>query len=287
MPTTLDIVALRSLVAVATCGGFHRAARALHLTQSAVSRHVQRLEDALGVELVVREGRGIRFTPAGERLLGHARSILDAHDDAVTDLGGPAGELTVGAMDHAADLLLPELVDRLRERFTAQRIQVRLGRSARLRESVDHGSVDVALVLERRARDDLPAKSPASQVISTRWVGSSTWQSAGAPVPLVLFDHHCGLRSGAVDTLAAARIGYTVAAEAPDLAGIHAAVRAGLGVTVLPELGRLPHRLRTIDELPTPPPVVVGIRIGGHVEPEVADAVATLFGDLLQEHLNA
>jgi DNA-binding transcriptional LysR family regulator len=87
MATTLDIVALRSLVAVATCGGFHRAAHALHLTQAAVSRHVQRLEDTLRTELVVREGRGTRFTPAGERLLAHARLILEAHDDAVADFG--------------------------------------------------------------------------------------------------------------------------------------------------------------------------------------------------------
>ena len=63
---TLDIVALRSLVAVATYGGFHKAASALHLTQAAVSRHVQRLEDAFeGVHWPVSRQAGA-VLPQGE-----------------------------------------------------------------------------------------------------------------------------------------------------------------------------------------------------------------------------
>lgn len=63
MSAVLDIVALRSFLAIADCGGFHRAAAALHLTQSAVSQHVRKLEKALGRPLVERDGRCSRFTP--------------------------------------------------------------------------------------------------------------------------------------------------------------------------------------------------------------------------------
>ncbi|MER6047826.1 LysR family transcriptional regulator [Streptomyces sp. NPDC001793] len=131
MPVTLDIAPLRSLVAVAACGGFHKAAGALHLTQAAVSRHVQRLEDGLGAELVVREGRSIRFTPAGERMLAHAHTILEAHDAAVDEFRTRTGTFTIGAMDHAADLLLPGLVDEVRAALPHRTVHVRLGRSAR------------------------------------------------------------------------------------------------------------------------------------------------------------
>lgn len=83
MSAVLDIIPLRSLVAIADHGGFQRAAEAIHLTQGAVSQHVRRLETALGRTLVERHGRGSRFTPDGERLLDHARRVLGSHDDAL------------------------------------------------------------------------------------------------------------------------------------------------------------------------------------------------------------
>ena len=66
MSAVLDVVALRSLVAVADCGGFHRAAAALYLTQSAISQHLRKLERVTDRRLVVREGRQARFTAEGE-----------------------------------------------------------------------------------------------------------------------------------------------------------------------------------------------------------------------------
>ncbi|MFD0493202.1 helix-turn-helix domain-containing protein [Streptomyces rhizosphaericus] len=63
MRTVLDIVALRSLIAVADYGGFHRAAGALALSQSTVSQHIRRLEKSLGRPVVERDGRKTRFTP--------------------------------------------------------------------------------------------------------------------------------------------------------------------------------------------------------------------------------
>jgi molybdate transport repressor ModE-like protein len=62
MGRVLDIYALRSLVAVADCGGFHRAATTLGVSQSAVSRHIRRLEKVTGRPVVERQGRGTAFT---------------------------------------------------------------------------------------------------------------------------------------------------------------------------------------------------------------------------------
>lgn len=87
MTAVLDIAPLRSVVAVADCGGFHRAAAVLHVTQSAVSQHVRRIEAVVGGPVVKRSGRGVVFTELGHRVLGHARTILAAHDAALDDLG--------------------------------------------------------------------------------------------------------------------------------------------------------------------------------------------------------
>ena len=66
MNRILDVAPLRSLMAVADCGGFLRAADALHLSQAAVSQHMRRLESATGRPLVERHGRGSRFTKDGD-----------------------------------------------------------------------------------------------------------------------------------------------------------------------------------------------------------------------------
>src|SRR5882724_4014787 len=68
MPATLDIGALRSLVAIADSGGFHRASTALRISQSAISQHVRKLEAVLGRPVVERHGRATRFTSDGEAL---------------------------------------------------------------------------------------------------------------------------------------------------------------------------------------------------------------------------
>src|SRR6201986_2627298 len=86
MAQVLDIAPLRSLVAVADCGGFHRAAAALHLSQSAVSQHLRKVEAVVGGPVVERSGRGVLFTELGQKVLRHARTILAAHDTAIEDL---------------------------------------------------------------------------------------------------------------------------------------------------------------------------------------------------------
>ena len=81
MARNLDMTALRSFVAVADTGGVTRAAGFLNLTQSAVSMQLKRLEESLDAELLDRTARQIALTPAGEKLLGYARRMLELNDE--------------------------------------------------------------------------------------------------------------------------------------------------------------------------------------------------------------
>jgi len=102
MTKVLDITPLRSLIAVADTGGFHRAAASLQLSQSAVSQHVRRLERVLGRPLVEPDGRRARLTPAGVALLAEARQIIATHDEALRRLAlVEAPEFVIGATDLA------------------------------------------------------------------------------------------------------------------------------------------------------------------------------------------
>ncbi|MEO1734302.1 MAG: LysR family transcriptional regulator, partial [Pseudomonadota bacterium] len=88
----LDITTLRSFVAVAESGGVTRAAGFLHLTQSAVSMQLKRLEELLDVELLDRSGRSIALTAEGEQLLGYARRMVALNDEIVSRLTDEAFE---------------------------------------------------------------------------------------------------------------------------------------------------------------------------------------------------
>src|SRR6201998_3315147 len=141
MPQVLDIAPLRSLVAVADCGGFHRAAAALHLSQSAVSQHLRKVESVVGEPVVERSGRGIVFTEVGQKVLRHGRTILAAHDTALDDLGATEHKLvTIGATEHGADVMLPALTRVLRERLPDRRPLFRLDRNVSLAEGVGPGA---------------------------------------------------------------------------------------------------------------------------------------------------
>src|SRR5262244_4052055 len=94
-----DTALLRTFVAVADCGSFTNAAALLHSTQSTVSAQIQRLEEEAGRLLFERTTRSVELTPAGETLLGYARTILRLNEDARLRLTGAshAGRIRIGA----------------------------------------------------------------------------------------------------------------------------------------------------------------------------------------------
>jgi DNA-binding transcriptional LysR family regulator len=267
----LDIAPLRSLVAVADCGGLHRAAAALHLSQSAVSQHLRRIEAVVGDTVVERSGRGVVFTEAGYKVLRHARAILAAHDAALDDLGATEHTLlTIGATEHGADVMLPGLTSALRRRLPDRRIRFRLDRNVSLAESIDRGLVDLAIMLDGSALN--PAS--ASGLVRLQWVSARTFAtSAQQPLPLVVFSEPCTLREPVFSILDKRRIDYEVAAECGDLSGLFAAVRSGLGVALLPMIGKLPDGLCPAEGLP--PATAASILVRGRVglDPDLLSTV--------------
>ncbi|GAA0942602.1 LysR family transcriptional regulator [Pseudonocardia zijingensis] len=280
MGRTLDLEHLRSFVAVADCGGFHRAAKALHLSQPTVSQHVRRLESVVGQPLTERVGRLSRMTAAGELLLGEARRILALHDETLRRLGADTDEdLVVGATEHAADDLLPELASALADGPGVGQVRFRLDRGARLREAIDRGDVDVALLLG----DPEDERSQQAGALPLRWYAAPGWSGAPehGPVPLVALDEPCAIRSRALETLAAHATTAAITCEAAYLAGVLAAARSGLGVALLATVGAGPDGLERRDDLPAVTPLPVAVRSRRGLRPEVADLAAAAVRNIL------
>ncbi|MEW1720594.1 LysR family transcriptional regulator [Streptomyces sp. NPDC093109] len=276
MAHVLDITALRSLLAVADRGGFHRAAEALALSQSAVSQHVRRLEKTLGRPVVEREGRGTRFTADGARLLEQARRIVAVHDEAVRTLLGDDGEaVVIGSTEHAADQILPLLTAAVREVRPQCRVRFRIDRSARLVEAVDRGTVDLAVyVTEAGGTEGTPVGG-----LPLNWYAAPGWNPppAPAPLPLVAIEDPCAIRRRALGVLAERDIPATVVCDAGYLAGVLDAARTGLGAALLAGLGDAPEGLSARHDLPPVPAIRMSAHARRGADPAmVAGAIAAM-----------
>jgi DNA-binding transcriptional LysR family regulator len=281
MAAVLDIAPLRSIVAVSDCGGFHRAATVLHMTQSAVSQHVRKVEAVVGGPVVKKSGRGVAFTELGYRVLAHARSILAAHDRALDDLGAVDERvLVIGATEHGADVMLSGLTDALGERLPDWRLRFKLDRNVMLADAIEHGTVDLAVMLDGSGLD--PAN--ASGMVALKWVSGRTFSvPASEPLPVVMFSEPCTLREPTYAALDRIGVPYRIAAESSDLSGLYAAVRSGLGVALLPIIGRLPDGLCLAEGLPPTSRSSVFVRGRAGVDAEVLSAVDQAVRDVLAE----
>ncbi|RQP24360.1 LysR family transcriptional regulator [Piscinibacter terrae] len=146
----LNLDQLRTLVTVAELGSFTLAARALHLSQPAVSLHVSELEKRLDVALVVRGPRRVSPTPAGEELVQRARRLLREARDTVDSVKrrslGIASHVRVGASTGGLSHVLPGLLRMLEAQFGDAQIELHTGRSIDLLQSLKAGDLDVAVV---------------------------------------------------------------------------------------------------------------------------------------------
>lgn len=278
MAGILDITPLRSLVAVADNGGFQRAADALHLSQAAVSQHVRRLEQAVDRRLVERDGRASRFTSDGEALLGYARRLLDLHDGAIDHFRpGVIPALAIGATEHAAAQLLPALTGAMSGALLEHEVRLRLDRGVRLREDLAAGRLDLAILPGPTAHPELDRAARAQSIgtLALDWYAAPGWQPprSGA-VPIVAFESPCALRARAVETLTANGFDPSVAGEAVQLAGVHAAAAAGVGVSLMATLGQVPTGLAPVAGLPAVEPLEFAVWGRAGIAPELITFVA-------------
>jgi molybdate transport repressor ModE-like protein len=259
MSRVLDIVPLRSLIAVADTGGFHRAAADLQLSQSAVSQHIRRLEKVLGKPLVEPDGRRARLTQAGTELLSEARRIVAVHDDALDRLAAAEGpDFVIGTTDHAADHILPPIVAALSAAAPALDVKFRFDRTTPLNETFDRGAIDLAVfITEASTRQGMLVGS-----LPLVWCAASTWTPPPArrPWPLIAIEAPCVIRGRALAVLGEHGIQAKVVGEAAYLAGVLNATRAGLGISLLALPGPPPEGLVEVRDLPPAPAISLTAR---------------------------
>lgn len=231
---TLNLEALRSFVAICETGSFRNAAARVHKSPSAVSLHIGKLEEQLGVRLMDRDARNVSLTEHGGTLLGQARRILGLSDEtfALFQQSPLVGRLRLCAPHDLGVSLVPGLLRRLASVHPDVQIDVRLGASEVVQTGITDGTANLALF-----NDVGPCKIAARDLYSEplKWL---TLDGGGAiqqdPIPLAVADVKCAWRDAALNALQTAGRAYRVAYSSDTSMGQVAALRADLAVAALP-----------------------------------------------------
>ena len=149
---TMELRDLHALIAIAETGSLSAAARRLRLTQPALTASLQRLESAVGLDLVTRHSRGAILTEEGQYVLQKARDVV--HDVAQIALvhdtlaHGPAGEIHLGLPTTVAGGLIPELLPLMQAQYPQIRLHVVEAMSGVLQDQLQLGRLDLAVLFD-------------------------------------------------------------------------------------------------------------------------------------------
>lgn len=232
----LDIDLLRAFATIAELKSFSRAGERLLRSQSALSLQLQRLEAIVGKRLIDRTPRSVRLTVEGETFLADCERILALHDAMIARVQAPqvAGHVRFGTPEDFATTYLPSVLAEFAKTYPLVTLEVRCDLTLHLLEAYRRDDLDLALVKREpaaRARQGLPIwREPLV------WVSRDGYEAPkNEPVALVVSPEPCVYRKRAITALKQARLPWRVAYTCASLAGAQAAVRAGLGIAVLPK----------------------------------------------------
>jgi DNA-binding transcriptional LysR family regulator len=229
----LDVDLLRAFVTVVETGSFTRAAALLGRTQPAVSLQIRRLEDQLRSPLLDRKGKGVGLTTEGAALLPQARRLLRLNDEIVSTLGDGdlEGEVRFGAPEDIATMHLPGILGAFARSHPRIKLSVTCDYTANLLDQMSRGMLDLALIKREPVGPELGVRVWREPLV---WVALDASIVEASPLPLIIAPAPDIYRKRALSALAGAGVAFRASFTSPSLAGQMAALRAGLGVGVLP-----------------------------------------------------
>ncbi len=260
----IPIEIVRTVVAISETGSLSKAAERLGLSQPAISSQIKRLQSLLGGSLFVKTANGTTTTELGQLALQQARRILEANDQLLR-LGGnndgpQALRLGLGTMFVSAFL-------RSRTTETLADIFVHADHSTSIGRGLVDGYIDIACIYETRAID-----SEVQQMVVNEYSDPLVWVrsrdfvlSPGAPIPIVTWPADDWM----ISTLTKHGLTFKIVFNASDFHTRLSAVKAGIGLTAMPE-GMVPADLVNAKEyyLPALPPAkaLLCVRLGVETE---------------------
>ena len=222
---------LRTFVMVVEVGGFAKAGDLLGLSQPAVSLQVKRLEDLLGYKLFKKQGQRQVLNQYGELLLPMAKQMVQ-HNDAILQLftsESVTGKVRLGIPSEFAARILPSIIGDFVALYPEVSLEVKSRLSKHLLSDERQDQFDLVLALNEQLDSE---KFPIFIQDQLVWVGDLSL-AQNETVTLVTAPEGCIYRRRATQALEKAGIKYRIVYSNADLTGLIAALKEGLGITVL------------------------------------------------------
>ncbi len=279
MPRNLDLTALRSFVTVLEAGGVTRAAQQLHLTQSAVSMQLKRLEEALGQPLLDRAGRGVAATSQGEQLLAYGRRMLALNDEIWSRMTDTEfeGEIAFGVPHDIVYPNIPGILRRMDREFPRVRVKLISSYTKKLRSLFSTGDIDLILTTEDDTAPD------GEMLLQERlvWVGAPNgmaWRSR--PLRLA-FERQCLFRPWALEALDHAGIPWEMTVDTGSTRTVEATIAADLAVHAMLEsvISPMMEQVNHAGQLPELP----SSRINMYIAPRCTGEPITALADMIRQ----
>lgn len=235
----MDLAGLHIFRTVVREGGITRAAKKLHRVQSNVTTRVRQLEDELGVQLFIRQGKRLDVSPAGAVLLDYADRLLELAEearDAVQDRT-PRGILRLGAMESVAAIRLPVPLNSFHQAYPDVRIELKTSNPVELSAEVLTGNLDAAIVTEpvaEAAFDKVAAYEEELVLVAAAHQPAITHAGEGTPRTLIAFEKGCPFRQRLEDWYASYGEMPERVVEMGSYFTMLGCVVAGMGVSLLP-----------------------------------------------------
>lgn len=246
----IDSITLRCFIAVAETGSFTRAASQVGRSQSAISQQILKLEDMLGKPLFNR-GKSLVLTTEGEIFLSYARQIYILHREVMDRFKEPEleGEVRFGLPENFASLYLADVLANFTRIHPRVLLNIECDLTLNLFERFKQNEFDIVLVKMNRPQDFPNGLDVWSEPL--KWVGDASLVSDDKPIPLVLSPQPCVYRTSAIKALEQVGRSWRLVFSSPSYAGTVAAVKAGMGITVMPNT-MIPSDLQPVSSLGLP-----------------------------------
>ena len=248
----MELSQLKYFQAVANIRQFTKAAQSIHVSQSALSRSMAKLEDELGTELIHRGGQGITLTSAGEHFLFHVDRILReleaAEQELSVDAEGDAGTVTLSFLHSFGGYILPMLLSEFHRSYPQIQIKLNQNNSAYLAKQVAEGKTDLCLCSNMVMSDNIAwtylwseelfVVVPQDHPLAGR---ESVELAEIESEPLITMKPSYSLRMVVDQSFELASSHPEIVFEGDDVNTLASLVAARLGVSLLPQIPSTEH----------------------------------------------
>lgn len=247
-----DISSLRTFIAVAEHLNMTNASLMRHLTQSAVSQQIKKLETLLDEKLLIRRPKGIELTRSGEAFLPHARLLVQLNDEAFAEMTNSpvTRNIRLGVPSDVVSSLLPQILKNFQAANPDTQITLISKNSVELLHLLELEQVDIALTTDRETTSDATLLFRKPLI----WIGAIEGQAhLQTPLPVAVGRVDCPFRMAASDALSNARLPWRAVTQVGSLEPVFATLMADMAVAPFMP-GTMPYGTCQVEEnLPTLP----------------------------------